>query len=164
MLQMKRILVLSIIALLAITACDKKPSDYFPVEPQIYYKSINKNIIDPTALEDTLKISLEFTDGDGDLGTDAQEQTLSIFLKDSRDTSASSVIKYPFPYIPPYMRPKNGSLQGSININLGSENFSIKDSLHLALRADTLFFRIYVMDNAGHVSDTVNTDTIYLKF
>lgn len=159
---MKRILFLLIAALAIVISCNKKASDYFPIEPQIYYKSLNKNTIDPTALEDTLKITLEFTDGDGDLGTDQEEKTMSIFLKDSRDTT--SLIKYPFPYISPNMRPTNGSLQGSININLGPENFSIKDSLHLALRADTLTFKIYVIDNAGHVSDTVQTDPIYLKF
>lgn len=110
-------------------------------------------------------IELKFTDGDGNLGNSEDPTEESIFIKDSRDTSQKLYsYTYPFPYIPQYMRPSGGGLEGFISINLGKEYFSITDSLHLALRKDTLYFRIYIEDEGKVRSNILQTDTLYLEF
>ena len=161
---MKRQIFLLLGLLLLMVSCTKEPKDY-PPEPQIYYQTMTPNVID---LNDTIAkiiIELKFTDGDGDIGRDESTTQRNIFLKDSRDTSKQTyTYQYPFPYIPPYMRPSKGGLEGFIAINLGKQYFSITDSLHLALRKDTLQFTIYVEDEAKHRSNLVTTDSIYIQF
>jgi hypothetical protein len=96
---MKRAPVIPVMILLLLAGCEKTP-DTFPPEPQIYYQSTTPRTVDLQEEEANVRISLKFTDGDGDLGRDPGEMERNIFLKDSRDTTASSfTIDYPFPYI-----------------------------------------------------------------
>ncbi|WP_118975532.1 hypothetical protein [Taibaiella koreensis] len=160
---MKRQIFLLLSLALFLASCTKQPKDY-PPEPQIYYLSLRPQQVN---LNDTagVLIELKFTDGDGDIGTDRSGETKNIFLKDSRDTSSSPfTLRQPFPYIEDYMRPTKGGLEGFLSINMGRQFFSVTDSLHLALRKDTLYFNIYVEDDAGHKSNVVQTDPIYLEF
>lgn len=160
---MKRQIFLLFSLALFLASCTKQPKDY-PPEPQIYYQSMTPGLLD---LNDTTSvvIQLTFTDGDGDIGRDRAETTKSIFLKDSRDTSSALfTISQPFPYIADYMRPTKGGLEGFITIRLGRQYFSITDSLHLALRKDTLHYNIYVKDDAGNMSNVIQTDPLYLQF
>jgi hypothetical protein len=62
------------------------------------------------------------------------------------------------------MRPDDGGLEGFITISLDKRYFSISDSLHLALRKDTLTWKIYIQDDAGHKSNVVSSEPIYLSF
>ncbi|RYZ34204.1 MAG: hypothetical protein EOP49_34780 [Sphingobacteriales bacterium] len=157
------ILILSLVALLA--SCTKKPNQY-PDEPQIYHLSTTPDIINLNDTAALVKIELRFTDGNGDIGRDSKEETYSIYVRDSRDTSTAQdySFRYPFPYVADYMRPKKGGLEGFITLNLGRDYFSVSDSLHLALRKDTLNFKIYIRDDAGNISNVVDTDPIYIEF
>lgn len=159
----KIFLLLSLVVLFA--ACVKKPGSY-PPEPQIYYQTTRPNLVN---LEDTstgVKIELKFTDGDGDIGRDPNQELQSIYLRDSRDTSTSVdyTFQYPFPFIDENMRPDDGGLEGFITISLGRQYFSVTDSLHLALGKDTMHWDIYIKDEAGHKSNVVSTDPIYIEF
>jgi len=164
---MKRLLFLILASVMIIAACQKKPYNYYPPEPQIYYKGIKPNRVNFADTAGYIQVILEFNDGDGDLGTDPQQLKNRIYVKDSRDTTAGdSTFTYPFPYIAANMRPDNGSLEGSIYINLGREYFARIpiDSLHLALGMDTLTYNVYIKDDAGHKSNVITTDPIYLEF
>lgn len=162
--MMKRHLFILAGIVIALASCRKKPGSY-PPEPQIYYQGTLPNTIDLRDTVTKVSISLKFNDGDGDIGTDPEEQKKNIFIKDSRDTSASDfTFSYPFPFIDQYMRPKDGGLEGFISINLGKEYFSVVDSLHIALRKDTARFTIYVEDDAGNKSNVVQSDPIYIEF
>jgi hypothetical protein len=159
----KIVLLLCLIAFFA--SCVKKPGSY-PPEPQIYHLSTRPNVLN---LEDTVsavKIELKFNDGDGDIGLDPDQKKQSIYLRDSRDTSTDKdyTFQYPFPYIPDNMRPSSGGLEGFITVSLGKDYFSVTDSLHLALRKDTMHWNIYIMDDAGHKSNVASSDPIYLEF
>lgn len=164
---MKRILLLLSISLIVWASCKKK-APIFPIEPQIYYNSITPTLID--FFKDTgavIKISVRFNDGDGDIGQDASEMTNSIYLKDSRDTtSADTTFGYPFPYISKAQRPDNGSLEGNFEVDLKMTTYipTYVDSLHLALGADTVIYKIYIKDVAGHKSNVITTDPIIVKF
>jgi hypothetical protein len=162
---MKKILLLLTVLLVITGSCSKKPSDYYSIVPQIYYKSVTPNTINERDTTSAVQIQFEFTDGDGDLGYDQQDTVHNIYFKDSRDTAAADfTFNYPFPYVASNMRPKNGSLQGNVVANLTYSYFSINlDSLHVALGGDTLTFKIYIIDKAGHKSNVITTDPIYVK-
>jgi len=157
------ILILSLVVLLA--SCTKEPN-WYPDEPQIYHLSTRPNTINLNDTAGRVTIELKFTDGDGDIGRDSKEETYSIYVRDSRDTVTSQdyTFRYPFPYIEDYMRPKKGGLEGFVTLNLDRNYFSVKDSLHLALRKDTVAFKIYIRDDAGHVSNIAETTPIYIEF
>jgi hypothetical protein len=158
----KIFLLLSLIALFA--SCVKKPGSY-PPEPQIYYLSTRPNLVNFKDTSSGVKIELKFTDGDGDIGRDPKQETQSIYLRDSRDTSTSVdyTFQYPFPFIDENMRPKDGGLEGFITVSLGRQYFSVSDSLHLALGKDTMHWDIYIKDEAGHKSNVISTDPIYIE-
>lgn len=161
---MKRQIFLLSGLILLLASCQKEPGSY-PPEPQIYYQKVIPNVMNLGDTISKIGITIGFNDGDGDIGTDPQEEKKSIFIKDSRDTTSLDYsYRYAFPYIEDYMRPKKGGLEGVITISLGKEYFLITDSLNLALRKDTLQFDIYVEDDAGHRSNTITTDPIYIEF
>jgi hypothetical protein len=160
---MKRHLFIILGLLIVLASCEKRPEDH-PIIPQISYQSTAPRTIDVTNEGAFVRIELKFTDGDGDLGLDPNEQEMNIYLKDSRDTASSEyTYPYPFPYIPDYMRPSKGGLEGGITINLGRQYFSVTDSLNIALKADTMQWNIYIVDRAGNKSNLITTDTIYIK-
>lgn len=159
----KIILVLSMMALFA--SCLKKPGSY-PPEPQIYHLSTRPNTLNLNDTISTVKIELKFTDGDGDIGTDEKQETQNIYIRSSKDTSTTQDYTYRlnFPYIADYMRPSGGGLEGFFTVNLNKQFFTVSDSFHLAVRKDTFTWDIYIMDNAGHKSNVVTSDPIYVEF
>ena len=72
-----QIITVFVIITLLIWGCLKAPP--FPDQPSIKFKSINKNLIKYCV--DTLVITFEFQDGDGDLGFPEADSTSDIFLK-----------------------------------------------------------------------------------
>lgn len=160
---MKKSILLGFVFMLIAFSCKKKQAA-LPPEPQIYYESAlpaNINVFD-TSAKTTIQFS--FQDGDGDIGTDQSGTKLSIFLRDSRDTGTeTSTYQFPFPYIPSNIRTGN-ALTGNVNLDLGFQYYRIWDSLHFALKRDTMVWSVYVMDDAGHKSNTINTDTIFIKY
>jgi hypothetical protein len=157
----KIFLLLSLVALFA--SCVKKPGSY-PPEPQIYYQSTRPNIVNIKDTAAGVKIELKFTDGDGDIGRDPNFVIQSVFLRDSRDTNTSVEYTFsqPFPFIEESMRPTDGGLEGFITLSL-SKGFFPTDSLHSALGKDTMHWDIFIKDEAGHKSNVISTDTIYIE-
>lgn len=155
-----------IITLLAIlfTACQKEEPKEVSETPKIFYTSLEPNkvhLLDSTAL---VVLTFAFTDGDGDLGWDPAEETINIYVKDSRDTSSLDyTYEYPFPYIPESLRPKNGVLFGETSLNFGREFFFPQDSLHAAIGKDTMHFQVYIKDTTGNKSNVIETENIYIS-
>ena len=163
--SMKRQIYGLLAAIICLAASCQKDPDQYPDEPLLYYQSTSPRIVLNQDTASNIRIELKFTDGDGDIGMDPSENTMGIFLKDSRDTSSADFsYPHPFPYIPDNVRPKKGGLEGGIMLNLGRQYFTrFIDSLHLALRRDTMRFNIYIQDIAGNKSNVVTTDTIYIQ-
>lgn len=152
------------LALMLLTFSCKKEEESFPPEPQIYYESTLPNTINVFDTNANTVIRFGFVDGDGDIGTDPKGETMSIYLRDSRDTSMEeSTYQYPFPFIPDAIRDKK-SIGGSLALNLGNQYYRIWDSLHLALQKDTMVWSIYIMDDAGNKSNIIHSDTIYIQY
>lgn len=142
----------------------KKKTETFPPEPQIYYESAlptKINVFDTSA--NTI-IKFSFTDGDGDIGWDQAGTQMSIFLRDSRDTTTEeSTFQYPFPFIPEAIR-TGKALKGTVTMDLGFQYYRIWDSTHFALKKDTMVWSVFIQDDAGNKSNVINTDTIYIQY
>lgn len=160
---MKKLLLLLFLSALTTVSC-KKNAIVYPDTPQIYDQTTQPDHIkvsDPNAF---VSIQFRFIDGDHNIADDPNETDSTIFIKDSRDTSSKPyTYTYPMPYIPPEMRPAGG-LQGSITLHLSNAYFSPRDSTHLALGKDTMFWSIYVKDDNGNISNTIHSDTIYISY
>lgn len=144
-------------------SCKRDKTDY-PIPPQIYNQSTNPHKIKVTDPTSSIKIKFSFKDGNQNIANNPNETDSTIFIKDSRDTSAEDFsYVYPMPFIPKNLRPKNG-IQGTVTLNLSNAYFSPKDSLHFALGKDTMYWSIYIMDNDSNISNTIKSDTIYIDY
>src|SRR5690606_24962236 len=98
-------------------------------------------------------------------GDDPAEQRMGIFIRDSRDTSeADFTFAFPFPYIPDDLRPDDRSLDAALTLKLGRQYFPPRDSLHAALKHDTMTWFFYIMDADSNKSNIVQSDTIYVDY
>lgn len=163
MIRIKGLSALLLPGLMLMASC-KKERKTFPPEPELTHVSTTPNRIDMFDSMSETYILVHFTDGDGDIGTDPNEETRSIFIKDSRDTTGGdSTFGYPFPYIKPTIRP-DGGLEGTFSLRLDRAYYNPWDSLHLALGKDTMTWDIFVIDDAGNRSNTITSDTIFIDY
>ena len=163
---MKRIIYIVALAALALAGCPTPKT--LPDEPRIAYKSFilekKMNALNQEILTGTL--TLDFEDGDGDIGFEAR--TDSLHLPDSlkynlfltlhervngqyRKVDTSELGSPPFYRIPPLDREgQNKTLKGEISVDI--EYFTID--------YDTLRYSFYLMDRALHRSNVDTTDEI----
>lgn len=146
--------------------CVKPPN--YPNEPVIEFTGLSKNIMRQTKLgPDTVLVMFNFTDGDGDLGSQNNEP--NIFIEDGRDSFPKD------PYAIPYIEPQGAGngISGMITIALpttcciypkinGITYPPCDTSKNAPQQFDTVFYRIYIKDRAGHVSNKITTDPITL--
>jgi len=125
--------------------------DKFPDEPHIKSVSINKTTI-KNLLEDFI-VSVEFEDGDGDMGITDTYPEANAFLIDNRTGYVDSL---KIPYISP---------SGNVKSISGTLNFTILSECCIALAgisctpnatypvADTVKYSVIIKDRAGNVSN-----------
>lgn len=148
---------------LLLEACSKTPD--YPDEPVLTYKGVNKKIINQgsaTAPSDTLIITFGFTDGDGDLG---DNDSLNIFLFDSRDSSLTPGNIKPIPE-----KGSGNGISGEIIATLATKSAASKICCIFPDRRacftdpryqqDTFSYLIQMRDRAGHWSNTIRTEPI----
>lgn len=128
----------------------------YPVEPRIELISFT-----PTEVPEygTLQLRLAYRDGDGDLGGKPDGQA-DLFLIDMRDSTRfpsgyDGLIRYNMPRF--YEGPLPQSIQGTIEI-------SIPGVIRLDPNnpREPIAFRVFILDRAGHSSDTLTTPTVYI--
>lgn len=137
--------------------CAKAPN--YSNIPEINFISMSKNEV--IQFKDTLNITIGFTDGDGDIGSDT---TINLILTDSRDGSQEN--KYIIPKIPP-LGAKNG-ISGEISFPITQTCCIFPDGAipctpNTKYPKDSLSFKIQIKDAAGNLSNQVETPRIYLK-
>lgn len=142
-----------------------KPPDY-PVEPNISFKSLSKNTMKQgqSPNDDFLYLTINFTDGDGDIGNDAGD-TLTKFNIEITDTRDNSVIPYKAPIVP--LIGANNGISGEIELKLFTSCCLYSDGFrpceaHPSIPADTLSYKVVLVDRAGHKSNVIETPPIYL--
>ena len=116
-----------------------------------------------TANIDTYLIEFSLTDGDGDIGyaNPTAGDTSQIYWEDSRYDTAG-FISAQFPAIDVSIENPKYGLQGTCIFMPIPQPTPRTDSLHMAL-GDTLFYRLYITDRAGHHSDTITTPSFIVK-
>ena len=166
--KIAKILVLVILSGLVFSGC-KKPLEY-PIIPSIDFKRI-LSVKDANGYDQTLKVTIGFTDGDGDIGYYSPETGLNdpqfddtnspyytnfkvktfhlinnVWTVDTVDLSARI----------PYLTPdgSNKALKGEIEREL---------PLNIGLVNDTFYYEIFIYDRGLHVSNTVKTSNIVVN-
>ena len=120
--------------------------------PSISFRSLEPQSVKAGG-DSTVVVKINFEDGDGDIGFG----TYNIYMKDSRD---SSVVLMKIPEIPSAYSPQNG-IKGLITVDYLSALLTLRpDTAHI--NSDTLRWAIYIKDKAGHQSNTILTDSLYL--
>jgi hypothetical protein len=128
-------------------SCSKKDIiDTGPV-PVISFRSISPAVV--KQYSDSLLITLEYTDGDGDLGENATGVT-NAFVTDSRNN-----LTYGFRIR--QLAPDNNpiSLKGTLIIEVPATAL-----INTSATEENLTFSVFVKDRAGHASNTISTSQI----
>lgn len=152
---------------IALWSCDRDP-DYSEV-PAISFQSISKfEKIDPNTLAqtDSIVIAVNFQDGDGNLGTDISDTstpnnyTVTTF---KRTNGVFNVLNLPielggkFPQLAP--NDEIGPIDGVLNYSFLIPATAAASNPDLNV-GDTLRFSVFVTDESGNNSNTVQTSAI----
>ncbi len=137
----------------------------FPIEPQIEFISISKDSMDQGIFQqDSLYVTFSFTDGDGDLGRTDQEPENNVFFIDERTGAQDNT--FAIPDIPD--EGAGNGVEGEIRILLFSTCCIYTDGtdpcqFNPNVPYDTIVYRIYIKDRAGHSSNQILTSPIILR-
>ena len=147
----------------SVSSCIDSPN--FPIEPQIEFISISKDTLDQGIFqEDSLFVTFSFTDGDGDLGRTDQEPDNNVFFIDERTGALDNT--FAIPNIPP--EGAGNGVEGEVRILLFSTCCIYTDGTdpcqpNQNVLLDTIQYRIYIKDRAGHSSNEILTAPIILR-
>ena len=157
-----------LVATLGLIISCARPPDY-PIEPVIEFLSVSSNFADQnsnTTFGDTVIATLSFTDGDGDIGNEDDEQT--IFIRDLRDSSISNTA-IQLPAVP---EPgANNGISGEILFRIlptcciyPPEFLQIPCTPSTSsFRQDTVVYEVYIVDRAGNESNRVQLEPIFVQ-
>lgn len=134
--------------LLSLVSCDDDP--VFPIEPEIEFVSITP--AEATEFQDEITLTIHFQDGDGDLGYET-DPVANLFVRDMRVDIPDSVRNYSF-FIPS-LTPETHkpSIQGPLSVKILCPPRS--DWFTPGSTESDITFEVYLVDRAGHVSNTV---------
>ena len=161
--------VIIVVSFFAVWGCVSPPE--YAIEPEIKFLSLSRDTIDAF---DSLKITIEFTDGDGDLGIDdpqgnctacpdnadacLEHPTVNLFIKDSRDGCTNGA------HIPKII-PKGttDAISGEISFLPFSSPCKNGISPLEGPPYDTVYYLIKIRDRAGNVSNEITTPMIIVR-
>ena len=174
---MKKILVVLILALLALAACQKKPE--YPIEPKITYDGLAYLMNADSTMTGEVILRIGYTDGDGDLGLDDAD-TLYPFgpndphyynllidylkwdgaafvetplLSWNQQTQSYDTISFNARFKRLVFNDEEKPISGIIEYTMMVYNPVSPD--------DTIKFRVHIIDRALHESNTIETDAIW---
>ena len=118
--------------------------------PSISFDSISPN--PAIKYRDTILIVISYTDGDGDLGIDSAD-VKNLFVTDSRNNVVSE-------FRIPQLAPTGATIaiQGNLDVVLPPQIF-INDNDS----TETVSYSLYIVDRAGHKSNTITTKSLVIK-
>ncbi len=156
---------IGLLLLLSLAGWQCLDSPNFPDTPVIKYIGISKDTLDQGQFqEDSLTVQFSFTDGDGDIGRTNQQDSNNIFFIDERTGILDNTFGIP-------EIPKEGAgngIEGVVKIVLFSTCCIYNDgsdpcSPNPSVPIDTIQYRIYITDQAGHKSNEILTAPIILR-
>ena len=158
-----------LIILLGFASCTQPPE--YPIEPVIQYERTTKNtMIQGDGTEDETWMTISFTDGDGDIGFFKEGSTqveTDLFIRDLRLDAVTE--KFTIPFIPE-LGTTNG-ISGEITFRMYTTCCIFPEwvpgqpapcDVSADYLIDTVRYEIYIKDRAGHESNRIQTEPIYL--
>ncbi len=141
-------IVFILIAFLFVASC-KKDEITFDAVPVIEYISISPS--NPNQYSDKVIINIHYEDGDGDLGEN-KDGVKNCFVTDNR-------IGITYQYRIQQLAPEGSSIpiSGNLNIDLGGQVITDSSS------QQSVSYTLYVVDRAGHASNSVTTGAIVIN-
>ena len=168
----KRYIFLTIITLYvawAATSCISKPK--FPLRPSISFDQIRVDkVLDILGnVADSVTISINFQDGDGDLGAFAGDTTDNFFVnlfylrggQFVRFIPPDSVLNFNGVF-PDLNAEGQGPIEGTLIYSFPSIRSATYTQLNIP-QNDVWKFQVYIKDRAGNFSDTIFTDSIFVN-
>jgi hypothetical protein len=145
------------ITLVIVTLFSCRKEEVYPVQPSLTFKEMIKHTNDQ-GLDDSLTITVTFTDGDGDIGLQEGESDppFNLFFQSYEKLDGvfkpSVELNYRVPFLVPEGRHK--SLRGDISVNVSSLPSNVIN--------DTLYYSIYLTDRAGNKSNVVSSPEVII--
>lgn len=148
------------LALFLLVACSTPPD--YPIEPNIEFISLSKPSMQQGANPntDSTLLTLFFTDGDGDIGSD---DSIAIFLVDKRDDFQQPGFRIPFVG----QQGVGKGISGELYIALPTSCCYFDDGRTPCEKAsgetDELIYEVWIKDRAGNESNHIDTSPITLR-
>lgn len=139
-------LLLSLAGLIIFSSCSKDDGPPFSVVPEIELVGISPDTV--TEFRDVLIITIEYRDGDGDLGQEDPDVN-SLFVRDARLENYDGFYIGPIAPIGTEV-----AITGQLDIEFPSL-FLFGDGA-----AENTFFYVYLVDRAGNESNEIVTPTV----
>jgi hypothetical protein len=115
-----------------------------------------------TGQQDSVWLTIAFTDGDGDLGNNGNDRdSVNVFVIDKRKNQQSETFR--IPYVPD--EGAGNGISGDIKLLLFTTCCDVIPPCEPSITKpiDTLVYQISIKDRAGHKSNVVETPNIYLQ-
>ncbi len=145
-------------------ACVQGPS--LSEIPSIEYRGISKDTLNQgTGTEDFLTLFFHVEDGDGDIGNDPEDGVFNLFVFDNRTGNLYDQEKL-IPKVPEGVSSKGVFIDLELTLfetcclfpdNIPPCEFPAQYPL------DSLTLDIYIKDRAGNQSNTITSETLYLR-
>ena len=158
-----------LIAMLFSGGCTQPPE--YPIEPVISYVGMTKNtMVQGDGTEDQTWVTISFTDGDGDIGffkEGSSQVETDLFIRDLRLDAVTE--KFTIPFVPE-LGAANG-ISGEITFRMYTTCCIFPEwvsgqpapcDTSPEYPMDTVQYEIYIKDRAGHESNRIQTEPIYL--
>jgi hypothetical protein len=146
---MKKVIILSLFSLVAVTACKK--DDSVGTTPVITFKSYSSS---PVVAANGMDMTFEVKDGDGDI-----ENSLNFAAIYDTDLVDTAFQARPMPGLD---NNKGRNLTAEVVLHLLGTDFPQVGTNPVA--KDSVHFLVYIQDDAGHISDTIATPKIQVIY
>lgn len=158
---MKTTAIISCLLLVILFSCTQPPD--YPPEPVIEFSHLSRSFMSQGfGPEDSIVMTISFTDGDGDLGS--TDDSLDVFVTDTRLDAAP--LTYKLPFVP--LQGTGNGISGDISITLPTtccifpNNIPPPCNTLASFPQDTVVYEVFIKDRAGNESNRVLTDGIIL--
>lgn len=152
---------LFLFVVIIILSCTNPPD--YPIEPVIEFVSLSKNrmIQGANPNTDSTLLTISFTDGDGDIGSD---DSISVFLIDKRDNFMQPGFRIPFVG----QQGVGKGISGEMFIVLPTSCCFFDDGRFPCESSndgttDELIYELFISDRAGNLSNRIETTPITLE-
>jgi hypothetical protein len=137
-----------VLVLMVVSSCKK--TEEISNTPSIKFISITPN--PAVKYQDPVKIAIEYTDGDGDLGSNTADAK-NAFITDSRNN-----VTYEFRI--PQQAPDNSAIiiKGDLTFDLSPQGFVDDNNI-----SETTTYSVYIVDRAGNKSNSAQSTALTIN-